>query len=69
MKGQKMARKPQVDKRTGANVTPERKQELKEIQARRRQRLTEAAQLAGFKTIDRLADAILSGQVTIVRNQ
>lgn len=64
-----MARKPQVDKRTGANVTPERKQELKEIQARRRQRLTEAAQKAGFPTIDKLVDAILSGQVTIVKNQ
>lgn len=64
-----MACKPQVDKRTGANVTPERKQELKVIQARRRQRLTEAAQKAGFPTIDKLADAILSGQVAIVKNQ
>jgi hypothetical protein len=64
-----MARKPQVDKRTGANVTPERKQELKEIQARRRQRLTEAANLAGFDTIDKLAAAILSGEVTITKKQ
>lgn len=65
MKGQKMARKPQVDKRTGANVTPERREKVKTAQAERRQRLTEAANKAGFDTIDKLAAAILSGEVTI----
>lgn len=62
-----MARKPQVDKRTGANVTPERKQKVKAAQAERRQRLTEAANLAGFDTIDKLAAAILSGEVIVTQ--
>ena len=69
MKGQKMARKPQVDKRTGANVTPERKEKVKAAQVERRNRLSEAANKAGFDTIDKLAAAILSGQVTITKNQ
>lgn len=47
----------------------ETKKTIRDRQARRRQRLTEAAQKAGFPTIDKLADAILSGQVAIVKNQ
>ena len=64
-----MTREPQVDKRTGANVTPERREKIKAAQADRRQRITEAANKAGFETIDKLAAAILSGQVTITKNQ
>lgn len=64
-----MTRKPQVDKRTGANVTPERKEKVKAAQVERRNRLSEAANKAGFDTIDKLAAAILSGQVTITKNQ
>ena len=64
-----MARKTQVDKRTGANVTPERKEKVKAAQVERRNRLSEAANKAGFDTIDKLAAAILSGQVTITKNQ
>ena len=69
MKGQKMARKPQVDKRTGPNVTSERKAKVAKAQADRRQRLTEAAQKAGYTTIDELAAAILAGEVTITAVQ
>lgn len=47
----------------------ETKKTIRDRQARRRQRLTEAANLAGYPTIDKLVDAILSGQVTIVKNQ
>ena len=64
-----MTREPQVDKRTGANVTPERREKIKAAQADRCQRITEAANKAGFDTIDKLAAAILSGQVTITKNQ
>ena len=64
-----MARKTQVDKRTGANVTPERKEKVAKAQADRRRRLTEAAQLVGYTTIDELAAAILAGKVTITAVQ
>ena len=35
-------------------------------QSARRQRLTQAAQMAGFETIDQLAKAITSGEYTLV---
>lgn len=47
----------------------ETKETMRNRQARRRQRLTEAAKLAGFDTIDKLAAAILSGEVTITKKQ
>lgn len=47
-----------MEKRTGSNVTPERRQIVKSAQVKRRQRLKEAAQKVGFDTIDKLADAI-----------
>lgn len=56
-----------MEKRTGDNVTPERRQIVKSAQAKRRQRLKEAAQKVGFDTIDKLADAILSDEVTIIK--
>ena len=62
-----MPRKRQVDKRTGDNVTPERKKDLAEAQANRRKRLTDAANKVGFDTIDKLATAILSGEVIITK--
>ena len=48
---------------------PERKETVKARQAERRARLKQAAQIAGFKTIDKLAAAILGGDVTITKRQ
>lgn len=47
----------------------ETKETNRDRQARRRQRLTEAAQLVGYTTIDELAAAILAGKVTITAVQ
>lgn len=60
-----MARKKQTETRVGAKVTSERKEKLKAGQAERRQRLTKAAEIAGFDTIDKLAAAIISGHVVV----
>lgn len=59
----------QTETRVGENVSTERKQELKEIQAERRSRLTKAANIAGYDTIDKLASAILSGEVVVIKRQ
>lgn len=40
----------------------------KERQQERRERLKQAAQVAGYETIDKLAAAILSGEVKIEKN-
>lgn len=60
-----MARKKQTETRVGEKVTPERKEKLKAGQAERRNRLTQAANKAGFDTIDKLASAIINGQVAV----
>lgn len=62
-----MARKKQVETRVGEKVTPERKEKLKIGQAERRKRLTDAANKAGFDTIDQLANAIINGQATVTK--
>lgn len=66
MKGRAMTKQKDYDK---VREQYETKETNRERQARRRQRLTKAAQLAGFKTIDDLASAILAGEVTITRRE
>lgn len=60
-----MARKKQTETRVGEKVTPDRKKQIRDIQAERRKRLTQAANKAGFDTIDKLASAIINGQVVV----
>ena len=62
-----MARKKQTETRVGEKVTPERKEKLRSGQAERRNRLTQAANKAGFDTIDKLATAILSGEAVVIK--
>lgn len=54
-----------MEKRTGHNITHERREIVKSAQVKRRQRLKDAAQKVGFSTIDKLVDAILSDKVTV----
>lgn len=54
-----------ADKRTGESVTPERKRQVAKAQEKRRNRLAQAAEIAGFATIDALANAIINGEVAV----
>ncbi len=62
-----MARKKQTETRVGAKVTPERKEKVKASQAERRKRLTQAATIAGYSTIDKLSAAIISGEAVVTK--
>ncbi len=62
-----MTRKKQADTRVGNSVTPERKEKVKNSQADRRKRLTQAATIAGYNTIDKLAAAIISGEAVVTK--
>ena len=47
----------------------ERKETVRNRQAERRARLKQAAEIAGYATIDQLAAAILGGEATVTKRQ
>lgn len=63
-----MARKPQIDKRTGGNVTPERAEQVRKATAARNEWKEATARVAGWGSWRKFETAVKNGIVELPRN-